>query len=284
MTEAQAPTAVAPATPVTEEPGPRRFRSQPWHDRAFTFLIVVVLLTAAEIGSRSGIVSPIMLPAPSDVAGALQDVFVTGTIWPHLTSTLLATIEGFAVAVVVGFVLGGLLAVFHRLERICYPFVVAFQTLPKIAIAPLIIIWFGFGNLSKVTIVAIVAFFPILVNTLQGLRLRDRNQYELMLGLGATKWQVFRYIRFPSSLPYVFAGLHVGVIFALIGTVAAEFVGSSEGLGVLLIQQKALFNVPGVYAMLVIFMVIGLVMHGVMEMVERRVTFWAQEDRSVVAA
>lgn len=227
---------------------------------------------------------PIMLPAPSDVARALFDVFESGLIWPHLTSTLLATVQGFAIAVVVGFTFGGLLAVFQRLERIFYPFIVAFQTLPKIAIAPLIIIWLGFGNISKVAIVAIVAVFPILVNTLQGLRLRDHTQYELMLSLGATKWQVFRFIRFPSSLPYVFAGLHVGVIFALIGTVAAEFVGASEGLGVLLIQQKALFNVPAVFAMLAIFMVIGLVMNGIMGYVEKRATFWAQEDRSAMSA
>lgn len=271
------------AVQVDEGEGEGVIEAPVWHDRLISLVVLVAVLVLAEVGSRSGIISPLMLPAPSKVWNALVDGFQSGIYWRHLRSTLAATVMGFGLSMTAGFVIGGLLAVFHRLERIFYPFIVALQTLPKIAVAPLIIIWFGFGNLSKVTIVAIVSFFPILVNTLQGLRLRERERFELVRSLGANKWQVFRYIRFPASLPYVFAGLHVGAIFALIGTVVAEFVGARAGLGVLLIQQKALFNVPAVYAVLAILMVVGLSLHGIMLLIERRATFWAQEDRTPVA-
>lgn len=262
---------------------PSRLSSRRSADRVASGVILVVALLLAEVGSRRGIISPLMLPAPTAVWNALVDGFRTGIFWRHLVSTLTATALGFGVAMSAGFLIGGVLAVFHRLERIFYPFIVAFQTLPKIAVAPLIIIWFGFGNASKITIIAIVSFFPILVNTMQGLRLRERERFELANSLGATKWQVFRYIRFPASLPYVFAGLHVGAIFALIGAVVAEFVGARAGLGVLLIQQKALFNVPAVYAVLVILMFVGLVLHAIMLAIERKATFWAQEDTAALA-
>lgn len=261
----------------------RRRARLPVPDWAISAAILVAGIVLVELACRNGLVSALIIPAPSQVWVALVDGFDTGILWPHLTSTLVATGIGFAISIVVGISLGGALAVFHRLERVVYPFIVAFQTLPKIAIAPLIIIWLGFDGASKITIVAIVAFFPILVNTMQGMRLRERERFELMQSLGANSWQTFRYIRFPSALPYIFAGLHIGAIFALIGTVAAEFVGASEGLGVLLMQQKSLFNVPGVFSILVLFMVIGICIHVVMRFIERRVAFWAQEDKAMTA-
>jgi len=240
--------------------------------------LLVVILAFVQIGVDRGWIDPLLIPSPSSVARALQTGYNTGLYWEHIRSTLVATLLGFGLAVLVGVVIGGLLATSPALEAITFPFIVAFQAMPKIAIAPLVIIWAGFGQTSKVLIVAFVSFFPILVNTMQGMRLRERERLELSNVLGASRWQTFRYIRLPGSTPYVFAGLRVGAIFALLGAVVAEFVGSQDGLGVLLTVQRTQFDVPGVFATLVILMVIGLLIDLAMSAVERRVTFWAQEQ------
>lgn len=246
-------------------------------DRLFSALLAAVLLAAAELAARGELVSELILPAPSAVLNALVDGFAGGTYWRHIWSTVSATGLGFALAATTAILLAGALASVPFLERVLLPFVVAFQTLPKIAVAPLIVLWLGFGSLGKTFVVTVVCFFPILVNALQGLKIRDRNQYELMRSLGASRWQMFRYLRMPNALPYIFAGLHIGVIFSLIGAVVSEFVGSRSGLGYILLSDKAQFNVPGVYAILTLLMVLGLGLHWIMKVAERRVAFWAQE-------
>lgn len=251
-------------------------------DGLLSFLLLVTILVLGEVVSRAGLVSHLILPAPSAVANALWAGIESGIYWEHLLSTLTGLAGGFVIAVAAGGVLGGLLASFPRLERVLFPFVIAFQSLPKIAIAPLVVLWVGFGASSKVVLVAIVCFFPVLINTLQGLRLRDRDRMELAIALGANKWQIFRYIRLPGSMPYVFAGLHVAVILALLAAIVAEFVGSRSGLGVLLEQQRAAFNTPGVFAILLILMALGLVINQTMKALEKRVTFWSRETDTLV--
>ncbi|WP_213451306.1 ABC transporter permease [Rhizomonospora bruguierae] len=245
-----------------------------------SLLVLAVTLGAFEIASRQRWISPLMVPAPSSVWEALTVGFERGIYWDHLLSTLSATAWGFLLATGLGIGLGGLLAALRPLERVLYPFIVAFQSTPKIALAPLVVIWLGFGVTSKILVVALVTFFPILVNTMQGLRLRDRERQELMVAVGATKWQTFRYVRLPGSVPFVFAGLHIGAIFALLGAVVAEFVGSSSGLGVLLNAERASFNVPGVFAVLLILMALGIALNAVMKALERRFTFWCREEDS----
>jgi NitT/TauT family transport system permease protein len=249
----------------------------------WTVIVAVTALGIAEVVAANELVSRLILPAPTAVWNAIVSGFQTGIYWPHIFSTLYATTAGFLMAAVVSIVIAGILASIPRLERIFYPFIIALQTMPKIAIAPLIVLWLGFGNMGKTTIVALICFFPILVNSLQGLRIRDRDQYELTRSLGASTYQLFRYIRVPNAVPYIFAGLHIGIIFALIGAVVAEFVGSRAGLGYLLLSQKAAFNVPGVYANLLLLMVLGLTYHGIMVALERRVAFWTR-DLTVVSA
>jgi NitT/TauT family transport system permease protein len=243
----------------------------------WSLLLLVLIIVFVQVGVGSEWIDPLLIAAPSTVAVALKNGFASGLYWEHVQSTIVATLLGFGLAIVIGIVFGGFLATVPWVERVMYPFIVAFQATPKIAIAPLVIIWAGFGQASKILIVAVVSFFPILVNTMQGLRLRERERLELANALGATRWQTFRYIRLPGSTPYVFAGLEVGAIFALLGAVVAEFVGSRDGLGVLLTVQRTQFDVPGVFATLVVLMVIGLLIHLVMTAIERRVTFWAQE-------
>lgn len=246
-------------------------------DGLLSLLLAIGLIALAEVAANREWVNSLILPNPSSVWNALVDGFERGIYWRHIRSTVFSTLAGFGSAAVVAITIGGILAAVPRLERIFLPFIVAVQTLPKVAVAPIIILWLGFGTQSKVVIIATICFFPILVNTLQGLRIRDQERLELLRSLGATRWQLFRFLRFPDSLPYVFAGLNIGIVFALIGTVIAEFLGSREGLGVLLVQQQAAFNVPGMFAALILFMIVGLILNGVTRVVEKKVVFWAAD-------
>ncbi|HUG86335.1 MAG TPA: ABC transporter permease [Euzebya sp.] len=246
-------------------------------DLTYSVLIAVALLAYLQWGPRPDAMSTRVVPTPSSVAGALTDAVASGALWPHLLSTVAATLGGFLLATVAAVSLGALLVAAPRLERVFTPYIVGFQTLPKIAVAPLVILWLGFGISSKIAIVSFLSFFPIFVNCLQGFRIRDRVRYELFVSLGATSGQLLRYLRIPSAMPFVFAGLNVGLVFALVGSVVAEFVGSRRGLGVYLLQQKAAFNVPGVFAALAVLAALGLFLHFLIRGIERRSTAWAAE-------
>ncbi|WP_037066635.1 ABC transporter permease [Pseudonocardia acaciae] len=246
-------------------------------DPVLTVAVVAVVLAAAEAVARSGAVSRLILPAPSEVFAALVGGIRDGSFLDATWDTVWPTVVGFVLSSVVAIATGGLLGSLPRLESVLMPLVYAIQATPKVAIAPLVILWFGFDAPGKIVVVGIVTFFPVVVNTLAGMRIREREKAELMRAMGATKMQVFRYIRLPNALPYIFAGLHVGIIFSLIGAVVAEFVGSRAGLGYLLVQQKALFDVAGVFASIVLLMVIGIVFNRIMVIAERRIVFWAED-------
>jgi NitT/TauT family transport system permease protein len=260
-----------------------RAESAHWGERAASVLLLVILLGLAEAAAKRGWVSPLVMPAPSQVWAVLVDGFSSGFYAPHLKSTVGSIFAGFAIAGTAAITIAGTLASIPVLERVLTPFFVAFQSMPKVAIAPLIVIWFGFGELSKTIIVITACFFPILMNALHGLKLRDRDHLELMRSLGATRMQLFMRLRLPHALPYIFAGLHIGVIFALIGTVVAEFVGTNAGIGYVMLQSKANFDVASVYACLLLLMAIGVLLHTLMKQLEKRVAFWAQDISQVSA-
>ncbi len=163
------------------------------------------------------------------------------------------------------------------LEKILYPYVVAFQTLPKVAIAPIIVIWFGFGLTSKIIITATIAFFPLLANTIVGLRSAPLDQIELMVAFTATRWQTFRMVRFPQALPFIFVGLDVAAVLSVIGAIVGEFVGSEAGLGYLILQMNFNFDMPGVFAVLIILSLMGIGLHLLVVWVQGHVVFWVDK-------
>lgn len=243
-----------------------------------TLASFVVLLALWEITSRLGWISPLLVPRPSMIAMALWDgLFERGTYWRHIASTTLIGLGGFVIAGVLGISVASALSMSAWLEEIIYPYIVAFQTLPKVALAPLIVIWAGFGSASKLIIVVIVSFFPIFMSTLQGLRVRDRDQYQYLQTLGANRYQILFELRLPAATPHIFSGLHIGILFSLIGAIVAEFVGSDSGLGYVLLLDKSAFNVPGVFAILALLVVIGTLLNLVMRFIESRVAFWARD-------
>ena len=256
-------------------------------DAVIASVLAIALLVCMELSARYGWVSKLILPAPSEIFEAGWEGFSSGIYLRHIYSTLAASLIGFVLASVLAVALAGLLVSSQRLENVIMPFVIGLNTLPKVAISPLVILWVGFGQDGKVLIVMIVVFFPVLINALSGLRIRDADQYNVFVALGASKLQIFRYLRLPNSVPQVFAGLHIGLVFALIGAIVAEFVGSRDGLGYLLMIEKSHFNVPGVFAVLAILMILGMAANLGMRKLEHRMTSWTyvaqKEDNKLVA-
>lgn len=251
-------------------------------------LILVPLIFVLAMGAWEGIVRlldvPVfVVPAPSDVVTALVNGLKSDIYFSNAAVTLSEALLGFLIASAAGILLGGLIAQFALLERVLYPYLVALQTLPKIAIAPLIILWFGFGMSSKVVIAAIVSFFPILVNVIAGLKSVDRNKIDLMRSLRASRWQIFWKIRFPNALPFVFAGLDIAIIFSILGAIVGEFVGSQAGLGNLIVQLNFNLDVAGVFGALVFLSAMGITLHAVMGWLRRRLIFWAEPERVIGA-
>lgn len=220
-------------------------------------------------------VSHLIFPGPVAVVQALYDGLASGEIVRHLWVTLYEILMGFAVGALAGFLLGALIGQSALLEAVLYPYVVAFQTVPKVAVAPLFVLWFGFGATSKVVITATIVFFPVVANTIVGLRSAQRDQIDLMRAFTASPWHVFRMVRLPHALPYVFAGLDIGIVLAVIGAIVGEFVGAQAGLGYLILQRNFSMDAAGMFAILIVLSLIGIVLHTLMRLIARRVIFWA---------
>jgi len=218
-----------------------------------------------------------IVPAPSAIARALYQGIDSQIYAAHLYVTLAETLLGFALGCALAFALGSVIAVSRAVEYYLYPVVVMFQAMPKVALVPIILIWFGLGITSKVVSAALVAFFPLMVNTIVGLRSADEDRVNLMRSLGATRWQIFRMLQLPNALPYLFAGLEIAMIFALIGAIVAELISAEKGLGMLMQSMSFTMDVAGQFSILVILAVLGLVLNGAITLVRRQVLFW---DRS----
>ncbi|MEK6709678.1 MAG: ABC transporter permease [Nitrospinota bacterium] len=243
-----------------------------------------------------------LLPAPSAVGVALlRGLFLVGldtsvgadffgamqnSYYLHIAHTFLEAILGFLIGGFIGFGLGLLFLQSEVVEEIILPYVVAFQTLPKLAIAPLFVIWFGYEIHSKVLLAGLVAFFPLLVNTMVGLKSAQTDQIDLLRSLSASRWQTFWKLQFPNAMPFIFAGLELAVVFSLLGALLGEFVGAGQclwggrgqcGLGVLLMQMSFSSDTTGTFAVLIILAVMGVIMHKAVKLLRRKVLFWAPE-------
>lgn len=286
MTTAQAIDTRVPATSTSaaDRPSAPAEAPEPLHDSGLPpgrrrlliagFFVVVVLAWHFAIAWLE--VSPLIFPGPLGVAQALVEAFRSGDITTHLGVTLYEILAGFAFGAGCGFLLGAMIGQSALLEAVLYPYVVAFQTVPKVAVAPLFVLWFGFGTTSKVVITATIVFFPVLANTIVGLRSAPRDQIDLMRAFTASSWHVFRMVRLPHALPYVFAGLDIGIVLAVIGAIVGEFVGAQAGLGYLILQRNFSMDAAGMFAILVVLSVIGISLHTVVKLIARKVIFWAE--------
>jgi NitT/TauT family transport system permease protein len=253
----------------------RRLRERP--EALLSLLTFVAFIALWEVVVDLFGISRLVLPKPSAVVLSLWDGFNSGSLTRNLGVTLYEVVAGFAIGVVGGLLLGALISQISLLEKVFYPYVVAFQTVPKVAIAPIIIIWLGFGTFSKVVITATIAFFPILANTIVGLRAAPADQIELMVSLTANPLQIFWKVRVPQALPYIFVGLDVAIVLAVIGAIVGEFVGAQAGLGYLILQRNLSMDMAGVFAVLVILSAMGVGLHLLVQTLQRRIVFWMDE-------
>ena len=246
-------------------------------------LVLIVFVVGWEGIVRAWQIPEFLVPAPSAIGRALMAGLTSRLYLDHFGVTLYESLLGFLIAAAAGIACGAVIAQFRVVEQTLYPYLVALQTLPKIAIAPLLIIWLGFGLTSKVVIAALVAFFPILVNVIVGLKTVDASKLDLMRSLDASRWQTFRYVTFPNALPFVFAGLDIAIVFSVLGAIVGEFVGSQRGLGNLILQFHTSLDIAGMFAVLLLLAVLGVGLHLAIQAIQRRVIFWAQADHIVGA-
>lgn len=224
-----------------------------------------------------------LIPPPSEVAYSFWLGSTTGLYLYHGSFTLGATLIGFFLGSALGFVIGVLVAQIPVLDRLFYPYVVAFQTVPKVALAPLIVVWFGFGIWSKVVMSLLICFFPVVVNTIEGQHSAPAEQIMLLRSYKASRLEIFRIVQLPASLPFVFAGLDIGIVLSVIGTIVGEFVGTTAGLGYILLDFNHSFDIAGVFATLVVLSLLGVGLHMILRMIQKRVVFWHQPGTTIGA-
>jgi NitT/TauT family transport system permease protein len=243
-------------------------------------LSVVAVLAVWELLVRGLSIPAYILPPPTAIFAALYQGIATTLYIDHIWITLTETLLGFAVGTALAFGLGTVVALSRTTEFFLYPFIVMFQAMPKVALAPLIIVWFGLGLTSKVVNAALVAFFPLMVNTIVGLRSADEDRVNLMRSLAATPLQIFWMLQLPNALPYIFAGLEIAMIFALIGAIVAEFVGAQAGLGMLIQSMNFSMDVAGQFSVLLILSILGLSLNSIIVGIRRRVLFWDEREKA----
>ena len=200
--------------------------------------------------------------------------------YAHILGTLYEVLSGYIIGAIVGIVLALMLSQIPLLERVFKPFIVAFQSIPKIAIAPLIIIWFGFGVGSKIALVILIVFFPVLVNGLSGFKSVEPERLAVMRSLGASQWKIFSKLVLPGSLPFLFAGLEVALVQAMTAAIVAEFLAGREGLGVLIIQMEQVLNTGGIFGVLTVLAILGWLLTMILNLIRKKLVFWSDAERS----
>ena len=284
--DAASPSAsAAPTTPLRPRAPSRRRSRLLGATRVQSMLLLVALLGTWEGAVRLFKVPVHLVPPVSDIAVALWRGLATSPMakdgfWYHGGVTVAEILLGFLIGSGVGLAIGIVVSQMPKLEALLEPYVAALQSVPKVAIAPIIVVWLGFGIGSKVMIICLLTFFPVLVTSIAGFKAVDADRIDLLRSLSATRWQIFRKAKFPSALPYIFAGLNMAAAFSVVGAVVGEFVGAQAGLGVLILQMEAQADTGGSFAVCVVLSVIGIVMTDVLRRVQRRVLHWMPTDTS----
>lgn len=249
-----------------------------WLQKAAPVIVTIALLGVWEVWVRAGHVKPYVMPTFSDVAK---------TMWTehhYLLSALWVTVEeiliGFGVSVAIGIPLAVMIVGFRPLEYALYPLLVASQVVPKLAIAPLFIIWFGFGWIPKIILVFLIAFFPVVIDSIVGFRAIELEKLYLARSMGANRIQVFIRFRLPQALPSIFSGLKLAATLSVIGAIVAEFVGADEGIGHAILAANATLQTNTMFAAIVYITIVGVVLFLLIDVLERLVLPWHVSRRA----
>jgi NitT/TauT family transport system permease protein len=280
------------ATPVSQaaispEPAPRPAGSRVLLRRTGKFVTTLAYVVGAlalgvivwELIIVATNAQAYILPTPLSVWKTLIDLLETSTLWSQLGATLEGTLLGFVVGCAAGVILGILAGEFRVVRQVIYPYLVAIQSLPKVALVPVLATWFGFGLNAKVALVVLLVFFPVLVNTFQGVATADPEKIDLVRSLRGGRWQQLWRVRFFSAMPYMFTGFELGIVYAFLGAVLAEMTGSQSGTGVMIEQFQTNADTEATFALLIVLAVVGLVLNTIVRFIHRKVVFW--EETSV---
>ena len=243
-------------------------------NRAISLVLFIALLGLWEFVVRYFNVPAFVIPKPSSVVVALYNGLASGLYLWHMGITLAEVIAGFVIGSGIGFLLGVGIATNRYIEYFVYPYAIVLQSLPKVALAPLIVLWFGLGITSKVIAAALICFFAVMVNTIAGLRSVDQDRVDLVRSLDGSNFQVFWMLRLPAALPVIMAGLEIALTFALIGAVVAEFIGAENGLGMLVQSMNFSMDVAGSFSVLVVLAVVGLALNQLVVLLRKRLIYW----------
>ncbi len=244
--------------------------------------LVVMLIVLWDVFIRLFKIPPYLIPNPLSVAKQL--VAEWPMLWRETLPTLYATLAGFALSALVGVPIAMWIAYSRLVESFVYPLLVFSQSIPKVAIAPLFVVWFGFGLVPKVIAAFLLGFFPVVVATVQGFKSVEGDVIDLARSMGANPLKIFLKFRLPHALPAIFSGLKVSVTLAVVGAVVGEFVGSNSGLGYVLQKANGTFDLPLMFAALVILSMIGVLLFLVLELIERWLMPWHASQRHDLAA
>jgi NitT/TauT family transport system permease protein len=235
---------------------------------------VVVVLSLWEGAIRLFEVQAFIFPAPTAILWSLWLGISSGKYVSALGVTLSEILTGAAIGSAAGLLIAILMVSSRLAYRLVYPWIVGIQTIPKVAIAPLMLVWFGFGIESKILIVALTSMFPVMVNTISGLRATEHDQIALIQALCGNRMQVLRYVQIPAALPYIFAGLNTAIVLAVIAAIVGEFVGARAGIGYLILQANFALDLAAVFALLTLLGVLGVTLSLCIRAIENRVCFW----------
>lgn len=215
-----------------------------------------------------------ILPPPESVVTRMIDLMQRPSTFEHVRVTVMEILLGFALGCVIGIVFGFVVGKSPVLEQMLNPFIVATQVVPKVALVPLFVLWFGFGPTSKIVIAALLSFFPLLSNVVLGVKSIGESKRDLMQSLAASPWQAFVMLEFPFALPYILTGMEVGIVLSMIGAVVGEYLGGDRGLGYLAVYSLSVFNVEQLFAVVILLTVIGFVLYAILGAIRRYVIPW----------
>jgi ABC-type nitrate/sulfonate/bicarbonate transport system permease component len=244
-----------------------------WPPLVLCLLLLIVWQAAAMLLD----VQEWLLPNPVQIARAGWEA--RPLLWPHIRETAGETLLGFSLALVVGLGLGMLVDYSSTVRSALYPLLVLSQTVPVVAIAPLLVIWFGYGLLPKVIVVGLVCFFPIVVNAADGLHSADPEQIALLRTMGASRVDIFRKVRLPGALPAIFTGIKVGITYSVVGAIMGEWVGASRGIGVFMLRATNSFRTDWVFVSIAVTAALSLLLFGLVTLVEHAMLKWYYTSR-----
>lgn len=251
--------------------------SQRTTDNLKSIAFILLLFVFWEVACVAFAVSPIVLPRPSAIVSTL--ILQMPALWPHILQTLVTTMIGFLAGMIIGVALGAIVGVSRTAYNVAYPLLVGFSSIPKVAVVPIFVLWFGSGTVPAILTALTTCIFPIVVNVATGLATTEPEMEDVLKALGANRSQVFWNVSLPRAMPYFFASLKVAVTLAFVGTVLSETVAANRGIGTVMMMATASFDVPLAFAGLFALALLGILLYAAFAVIEQRVCGWANRKQ-----